>query len=209
MNDLLPLSALKRLLDAPPTADRGASCRRCGTLLSDDHRHIADVERRALDCVCATCHAFAALSPDTGDSHRAVPRRCLRLPDAAISDEQWSALDIPVGIVFFFHNSALNRTVASYPSPAGATESLLPADARERLLSASPWLPTIAPDVEALLVRRTPDAHDCFIVPVDACYELVGRIRRRWTGFGGGPEVREEIESFFATLRDKGDPVAP
>jgi hypothetical protein len=67
----------------------------------------------------------------------------------------------------------------------------------------------MAPDVEALLVRRTHEARDCFIVPIDACYELAGRIRRRWTGFGGGPDVRVEIDSFFAMLREKGELATP
>ena len=33
---------------------------------------------------------------------------------------------IPVGMAFFFFNSALGRVTGFYPSPAGATESLLP-----------------------------------------------------------------------------------
>ena len=27
---------------------------------------------------------------------------------------------------------------------------------------------------------------ECFIVPIDACYELVGHLRRLWRGFDGG-----------------------
>ncbi len=40
-------------------------------------------------------------------------------------------------------------------------------------------------------------------MPIDACYELVGRIRRRWRGFEGGEEAWREIEGFFAGLRAK------
>jgi hypothetical protein len=42
---------------------------------------------------------------------------------------------------------------------------------------------------------------------VDACYELVGRIRRHWTGFEGGEEAWLEIDAFFAGLpaREAGE----
>ena len=142
-----------------------------------------------------------------GGNLRVVPRRYLRLPAAAVGEAEWDAFEIPVGIAFFFHNSTLGRIVASYPSPAGATESLLPAEAWERVIERSAWASTLAPDVEALLVRRTVEASDCFILPIDACYELSGLIRSRWRGFGGGPEVREEIDRFFEALAERSERV--
>jgi hypothetical protein len=208
MTTLLPLSVLKRLLDAAPEHAPGSACRRCGRALSEDHQHIADIDTRTLECACEACHAVAMASGDVS-APRPVPRRYIRLPDAAVTEEQWDMLGIPVGIAFFFQNSSLGRSVVSYPSPAGATESLLSPDSRERVLHANPWMCGIMPDVEALLVRRTHEAHECFIVPIDACYELAGRIRRRWSGFGGGPEVRTEIESFFTMLRAKSEPAIP
>ena len=64
------------------------------------------------------------------------------------------------------------------------------------------------PDVEALLVNRVghPRRTGCAIysmVPIDECYKLVGLIRTHWKGFGGGTEVWQEIEKFFADLRAK------
>jgi hypothetical protein len=38
-------------------------------------------------------------------------------------------------------------------------------------------------------------------VPIDRCYELVGVIRTRWKGFGGGPDAWTEIDRFFDDLR--------
>ena len=63
-------------------------------------------------------------------------------------------------------------------------------------------LSTIEPDVEALLISRRcgRTETECWIVPVDACYELVGRIRRHWRGFEGGEEAWVEIDAFFAGL---------
>ena len=54
--------------------------------------------------------------------YRAVPDRYLAFPDFALSRRKWEALQIPVGFAFFFRNSDLDRTVAFYPGPAGATE---------------------------------------------------------------------------------------
>jgi hypothetical protein len=38
---------------------------------------------------------------------------------------------------------------------------------------------------------------------VDACYELVGIIRRHWRGFDGGAEARASIEQFFDRVRTR------
>jgi hypothetical protein len=43
-------------------------------------------------------------------------------------------------------------------------------------------------------------------VPIDRCYELVGRMRRHWRGFDGGDEVRAQIEVFFAGLGSEAAP---
>jgi hypothetical protein len=69
---------------------------------------------------------------------------------------------------------------------------------------ANPLLDSLSPDVEALLVYKRPDGFECHLVPIDACYELVGRVRRPWKGFSGGDEAWSEIEAFFATVRRRG-----
>jgi hypothetical protein len=65
------------------------------------------------------------------------------------------------------------------------------------------------PDVEALLVR-TPGKGSgevtCHLVPIDACYELVGRLRSIWRGFDGGQEARAMIEAFFAKVAARSKP---
>jgi hypothetical protein len=58
-------------------------------------------------------------------------------------------------------------------------------------------------DVEALLVNRIGTAREYFITPIDMCYELVGLIRMHWRGFTGGEKVWQEIDGFFAALREK------
>ena len=59
----------------------------------------------------------------------------------------------------------------------------------------------MADDVEALLVR-VPDNRDpeCYLVPIDACYEFVGRLRMLWRGFDGGQQARAYIDDFFEDI---------
>ena len=133
-----------------------------------------------------------------------MPDRYLAFPDFALDRRAWEALQIPVGVAFFFTNSALGRTVAFYPGPAGATESELDLDAWNAISGADPRVGLLADDVEALLVRvperdeAENDQPQSYLVPIDACYEFVGRLRMLWRGFDGGQEARAFIDGFFA-----------
>jgi hypothetical protein len=194
----LPLAPLKRLLDAEVNGLRGDTCQTCGAAIAANHEHVADIEDRHLLCVCPACFAAVARHPEEVRL-RASTRRYLRMPSDMITIDQWDAVEIPVGIAFFFYNTKVARTVACYPSPAGAIESLLPLEAWDHILRAHATLQTLVPDIEALLVRTHDGTCDCFIVPIDTCYELIGRIRSCWSGFGGGSALAE-IESFFTAL---------
>jgi hypothetical protein len=98
---------------------------------------------------------------------------------------------------------------AFYPGPAGATESTLPLTAWDRVVAENPALRALRPDVEALLLRspvRPGDRHECFLVPIDSCYELIGRLRRVWRGFDGGSQARQQIEDYFGLVRARCRP---
>ncbi len=45
------------------------------------------------------------------------------------------------------------------------------------------------------------------MVPIDACYELAGRMRLHWRGFDGGTEARQAIAGFLDTVRRRAVPV--
>lgn len=179
-------------------APREERCELCAAALPEDHGHLVDVETRRLLCACAPCSTV-------GGKYRQVPSRYLHGRSMTITPAEWDGLGIPVGLVFFIIDSHRGRTVACYPGPAGATESLLPLDAWPVLAARHPWLQQLAPDVEALLVRRTDDAYRCHVVPIDACYELVGRIRKAWSGLGGDHVVEREIDQFFAAIVQKAE----
>jgi hypothetical protein len=181
----------------------GQRCEMCTESIAEEHQHVVNVAARQLMCVCRACYLLFA------DSHaelryRAVPDRYLSFPDFALDRRAWEALQIPVGLAFFFRNSTLDRTVAFYPGPAGATESELDLDAWTAISAADPRVGLLADDVEALLVRVPSETDegepDCYLVPIDACYEFVGGLRMLWRGFDGGQQAREFIDAFFAQV---------
>jgi hypothetical protein len=189
-------------------ANRGAlqqaeeRCEMCSETIAEEHQHVVNLEGRQLMCVCRGCYL---LFTDTEAElrFRAVPDRYLAFGDFALDRRQWEALQIPVGLAFFFHNSTLDRTVAFYPGPAGATESELDLQAWNDIRSADTRVDTLASDTEALLVRVPEDESappQAYVVPIDACYEFVGRLRMMWHGFDGGQDVRSYMAEFFELL---------
>ena len=199
------VDVLRRVLDRQRRTVPGERCDMCATPIPGEHAHVVNVESRNLLCTCRACYLLFTSEGAAQGKFRAVPDRYLYAPSFAFGDAQWDALEIPVRIAFFFLNSSLGRVVAFYPSPAGATESQLPLEAWQEVVQANPVLETLAPDLEALLVygRRDRSGFDCFLVPIDACYELTGVVRQRWRGFDGGEEAWQEIEAFFTRLREK------
>jgi hypothetical protein len=174
----------------------------CAEPIADAHSHVVDLSNRTLMCTCRGCYLlFTAHDADL--RYCAVPDRYLSFDDFSIGTAQWEALEIPVGLAFFFHNSVLAKTIAFYPGPAGVTESELSLDAWDTVLDANPRLRVLEPDVEALLIRapeRERTGFDCHLVPIDACYELAGRLRRVWRGFDGGQDAHAELDEFFDTV---------
>ena len=197
-----PLARIKRLL-APRLAGADERCDLCRKEITVTHQHVVNLETRGLLCTCRACYLFFTHEGAGRGRYRAVPERYVTVPDFVLGDEQWDAFQVPVAMAFFFFNSSLNRTVALYPSPAGATESLLPLGTWTRLIRANPLLEALCPDVEAFLVYKRPDRFECHIVPIDACYALAGRVRRHWSGFVRG-EMGTGIETFFANVRTRG-----
>lgn len=202
-----PLSSLRRITTSRPIPAPGERCDMCAEPIADEHPHVVNLESRALMCTCRGCHLLFT-DQKAELRYRAVPDRYLAFPGFTVDARQWDALQIPVGLAFLFHSSVQGRTVAFYPSPAGATESELPLETWDGIVAANPDLAMLLPDVEALLVRHVEGRAVCHLVPIDACYELVGRLRLLWRGFDGGREVREAMDDFFAKVDSRSRPVA-
>jgi hypothetical protein len=194
---------------APPPTEQIQRCEMCTEPISEWHGHVVDVEGRGLMCTCRPCALLFTKEGAGGGRFRAVPERYRYAADVPLAAATWDSIGIPVAMAFFFTNSALGQTVAFYPSPAGATESLLSLEAWADLLAATPTLADLLPDVEALLVHKGDSGFEFFAVPIDACYQLVGLVRMHWKGFDGGEEAWAAIHEFFAGLRERSELVAP
>jgi hypothetical protein len=191
-------AALRGLMRPKQPAER---CELCSLELGPVHAHLLELSSRKLVCSCDAC---AVLFSDPGAGrYRRIPRDVTFLADFRLSDEQWESLQLPINLAFFTHSSAAGRPLALYPSPAGATESLLPLESWQMLVEENPILKQLQPDVEALLVNRIGEMREHYRAPIDECYRLVGLIRGGWRGLSGGPEVWAEIGRFFAGLKER------
>jgi hypothetical protein len=183
-------------------------CEMCSLELRPEHAHLVELTQRRLHCACDAC---AMLFSNRSDAkYKRVPRDVRLLANFHMTDAEWDGLLIPINLAFFFKNSLDSRVSALYPSPAGATESLLPLEAWTNIMQNNPALKRMEPDVEALLANRVGAARglsvaEYYIVPIDACYKLVGLIRIHWRGLSGGTEVWKEIGAFFTDLRSKAE----
>lgn len=191
------LMSLKRLRRKQSSTEW---CELCARALEGRHAHLLDPQARRILCACDPC---AFLFQDGAGRYRRVPRDSFFLSDIALDNLQWEALSIPVNLAFFFFSSPAKRVVAYYPSPGGATESLLTLEAWEGIAAAHSRIGQMQPDVEALLVNRVASPPDYYIVPIDRCYELSGIVRKHWQGFTGGDDVWREVANFFAALRSE------
>jgi hypothetical protein len=204
----------------------------CAEPIADEHQHVVNVEQRTLLCACRPCYLLFT-AEDAALRFRAVPDRYLAFGDFQLGAGRWDELEIPVGLAFVFRNSTLGNTsstdsavghsadgestvsaapqggwVAFYPGPAGATESMLPLTAWDAVVAANPGLSVLRSDVEALLLREIGGRFECFLVPIDSCYELVGRLRQVWRGFDGGSDARRRIAGYFDELAARARPAS-
>src|SRR5580704_10893055 len=152
------VNALRQFtLQQQPKKRLGETCEMCAQPLASEHRHVVNIETRSLLCACPACYLLFTHKGAAGGKYRAIPDRYLHLAGFRLTQSQWDRLQIPVGIAFFFLNSITNHVAAFYPSPAGATESLLALDTWNEIAHTNPVLQTLESDVEALLVSTRRD----------------------------------------------------
>ncbi|HZV35617.1 MAG TPA: DUF5947 family protein [Verrucomicrobiae bacterium] len=198
-----PFATLRRLAQ-PRIAQE--HCELCSLPLANEHRHLLEMAGRKVICACDAC--AMRFEGVIGGKFKLIPRRPRALPNFQLADEQWESLALPINLAFLLKHSPEGKIGAYYPSPAGATSSLLSLTTWEALVAENPVLDQMEPDVEALLVNRVGSARDYFLAPIDVCYELVGLIRVHWRGLSGGDEVWEHISAFFKKLQERAEPCA-
>jgi hypothetical protein len=194
-----PFAALRRFVRPRAIVER---CEMCSVALAPDHQHLVEPQSRQMICACQACAILFSGQSETL-KYRRVPRRVRYLSTFQLTDAQWDSLLIPISMAFFFHSTPAQKTIVLYPSPAGATESLLDLESWDEIVQDNPVLKEMEKDTEALLVNRVRGASEYYIVPIDECYKLVGLIRTYWHGLSGGTEVWEEIGKFFTELKEK------
>jgi hypothetical protein len=195
------VARIQRFVREPRTAKPDVEhCDLCSQRIPAHHAHLIEAAKHRLLCVCQGCDTLLGDREDR--KFIRVPRETRTLRDFRLSDAEWDALGIPIGLAFFFYSTPDQRILAFYPGPAGPTESLLTLDAWSGLVARNPVLTEIQPDVEALLVNRIKDAKEYYAAPIDRCYALVGLIRTHWKGVSGGDAAWRAISEFFATLRE-------
>jgi hypothetical protein len=180
-------------------------CELCSVGLGPGHPHLIELERRKLLCTCDAC---AILFSGQGVKFKRVPRRVRSLPNFNLSDAEWNGLMVPINMAFFLKSSLESRVVALYPSPAGATESLLALETGAEIVEHNPILNEMESDVEGLLVNRLGysrgySSAEYYLLPIDECYKLVGLIRMHWKGLSGGTDVWRELGEFFSSLKER------
>jgi len=192
---------LQQMLQKRPPA--GERCDFCSTPLAPEHGHLIELAERRILCACRPCAIVFEPAGAAQGRYRAVPTRYREIAGFALDEPTWDALQLPIGLAFFFYNSVEQRMVAFYPSPAGAIESMLPLDTWEQIAAHYPELAQLEPDVEAVVVQRNREVSRSFVVPIDAAYELVGLIRTSWKGFDGGQEAHAKIAGYFEKLGER------
>lgn len=188
---------LRRLARSPV---RTESCEFCGSTVPCPHRHLLETATRRIVCTCDPC---ALRFENVIGRWKLIPRDPRVLENFQMTDAEWEAFALPINLAFCFQSTPVEKVVAMYPSPAGATESLLPLPSWQALVGANPPLAAMLPDVEGLLINRLGKARAYFIAPIDVCFELVGLIRLHWRGLSGGEKLWGEIAAFFENLKQR------
>lgn len=182
---MIALRSLTRYAGAVPVEAGHARCELCGDACGEPHRHVLELEGRAVHCACAAC--AIAFGGRANPRYRTIPERVRRATDFTLRIRE---LGIPVSLAI------CQRDLVCYPGPAGMTDAELDGGAWEAIAAATELAGDLEPDVEALLIRD----RACYLVPISTCFELVGRLRAVWEGFTGGARVEAELATFFAEL---------
>jgi len=192
------IATLRRMAKEQQKPRDTEQCEFCSLPLNPGHRHLLEVETRKIICACDPC---ALRFENVIGRWKLIPRDVHALPEFQMTDAQWNALSLPINLAFLFHSTPMSKTVAMYPSPAGAMLSLLPLASWEALAAENAALGRMQTDVEALLVNRLAGTGEYYMAPIDVCFELSGLIRLHWRGLSGGEKVWREIRHFFEQLK--------
>ena len=185
-------------------AGSGASC--ATPALAAEHAHLRRAGR-AGGWSAPARPAPSSSAARAAAKYRRVPRRVRYLADFRLTDAQWEGLHLPINLAFFLHSTPAGRVVALYPSPAGATESLVRAGGVGGAGRGESGPPRARAGRRGAAgePRRRRRATTTASASTSAT-SWSGLIRTHWRGLSGGTEVWEEIGRFFAGLKERSQP---
>jgi hypothetical protein len=187
------LASLRAFATRRQNAER---CEFCSAPLSRDHEHVLHPKSSLLRCACAACVGFFARV--SADRPRRIETFARRLVKFELDKATWHRLGVPVGLAYFSLRGASPEVVASFPGRAGVVQAGVPSALWRALSETHAVLAALSPEVEALLVRRTPGRRDYFHVSIDHCFRLTELLRSD-RSHDNGPE-NELLDGFFAEL---------
>jgi hypothetical protein len=187
------LASLRAFAARRPVTER---CEFCATPIRHDHEHVLHPKSSLLRCACAACAGFFARV--SADRPRRIETFAKRLVKFELDKATWHRLGVPVGLAYFSLRGASPEVVASFPGRAGVVQAGVPGALWRALSETHAVLAALSPEVEALLVRRTPGRRDYFHVSIDHCFRLTELLRSA-RAKSSGPET-ELLDDFFAEL---------
>ena len=186
-------AGLRRLIRERPRSEE--HCELCSADIYSQHSHLLEIKSHKIICSCEPCAIL--FSNQAAKNYHRIPRDPRLLRAFEFSDGQWESLAIPINMAFFCIRAGATQPTAFYPSPAGATESLLSMESWQEIVEQNPFLRTMTPEVEALLVNRVTQPHDYYLAPIDECYRLVGLIEQMARLFGWHRSLAGNREFFY------------
>jgi hypothetical protein len=187
------LASLRAFTARRPVTER---CEFCATPIPRDHDHVLHPKSALLRCACPACAGFFARV--SADRPRRIETFAKRLLKFELDKATWQRLGVPVGLAYFALRGASPEIVASFPGRAGVVQAAVPGALWRALSETHSVLAALSPEVEALLVRRTPGRRDYFHVSIDHCFRLTELLRSA-RALSTGPET-EFLDGFFAEL---------
>ncbi len=133
-----PLANFRKFAGAKPKGEslRRAAVEQCELCSFAFRRSIDICSRCRRKRSFAACDACALRFQDVVEGRfKLIPRDARALSGFAMADTDWENFALPINLAFFFYSTPSKKMMAYYPSPAGATESLLPLDAWKALVS--------------------------------------------------------------------------
>jgi len=207
-----PLAVIERIRSTRVTNDGVERCELCASPVAMEHSHLVDLHKRRLVCCCEACGSLFEVPLDGGKSQelalarfKRVSTRWKKLGDVVMGRELAAELCLPVGLVFLMCSSPSGKAVGLFPGPLGIAEAEISDDGWAGVLERWSALQEMAADVEAIMLvnMRNVDEAGVYLVPIDACFSLAGRLQGSSKGLDGGAEAGKVVADFVRELTAK------